>query len=102
MIKQRMYAGNLPLKLLVLYALVNLNNFGEIIIDARGKQIEKLLVLIELLRRLTKDLIEVELKYSYMEKEVKSNKLLLNKYITPVVEARIRKKNEISMTKTED
>jgi DNA-binding protein len=88
-----MYAGNLPLKSLVLYALVNLNNFGEIYIDARGKQIEKLLVLIELLRRLLKDKIEVELKYGYLEKEVNNNKLLLNKYITPVLEAKIRVKD---------
>jgi DNA-binding protein len=87
-----MYAGNLSLRRLLLYALVNLNNFDEIIIEARGKQIEKLLVLIELLRRITKDKIEVELKYGYLEKEVKNNKLLLNKYITPVLEARIRKK----------
>jgi len=92
MIKQRMYAGNLPLKLLVLYALFNLNNFNEIIIDARGKQIEKLLVLIEVLRRLLKDSIEIEIRFSYMEKEIKSDKVLLNKYITPVLEARIRKK----------
>ncbi|NAZ13395.1 MAG: hypothetical protein GU359_04495 [Desulfurococcales archaeon] len=93
MIRKQMYAGNLPLKSLVLYALVNLNNFGEIYIDARGKQIEKLLVLIELLRRLLKDKIEVELKYGYLEKEVNNNKLLLNKYITPVLEAKIRVKD---------
>jgi len=78
------------MKTLVMYALLSLNNYGEVVIDARGKQIEKLLVLIELLRRLTKDLIEVELKYSYLEKEVKNDKLLLHKYITPVLEARIK------------
>jgi DNA-binding protein Alba len=88
-----MYVGNLPLKSLVLYALLNLNNFDEIIIEARGKQIEKLLTLIELLRRITKDKIEVELKYGYLEKDVNNNKLLLNKYITPVLEAKIRVKN---------
>jgi len=93
MIKQRMYAGNLSLKRLVMYALINLNNFDEIIIEARGKQIEKLLVLIELLRRLTKNKIEVELKYGYLEKDVKNNRLLLNKYITPVIEAKIRVKD---------
>jgi len=92
-LKQRMYTGNLSLKRLVMYALMNLNNFDEIIIEARGKQIEKLLVLIELLRRITKDKIEVELKYGYLEKEVKNNKLLLNKYITPVLEAKIRVKD---------
>jgi len=92
-LKQRMYAGNLSLKRLVMYALMNLNNFDEIIIEARGKQIEKLLVLIELLRRITKDKIEVELKYGYLEKEVKNNRLLLNKYITPVLEAKIRVKD---------
>jgi len=91
-LKQRMYTGNLSLKRLVMYALMNLNNFDEIIIEARGKQIEKLLVLLELLRRLTQDSVVIEINYSYMEKEVKNNKLLLNKYITPVVEARIRKK----------
>jgi DNA-binding protein len=87
-----MYAGNLSLKRLVLYALLNLNNFGEVIINARGKQIEKLLILIELLKRLLKDSIEIEIRYSYLEKEAKSNKILLNKYIVPVLEARIRKK----------
>jgi len=92
-LKQRMYAGNLSLKRLVMYALMNLNNFDEIIIEARGKQIEKLLVLIELLRRITKDKIEVELKYGYLEKEVKNNRLLLNKYITPVLEAKIKVKD---------
>jgi len=92
MIRKQMYAGKLSIKKLVLYALVNLNNFGEIIVDARGKQIEKLLVLIELLRRLLKDSIEIEIRYSYLEKEVKNSKLLLNKYIVPVLEARIRKK----------
>ena len=91
-LKQRMYAGNLPLKTLVLYALFNLNNFNEIIIDARGKQIEKLLILIEVLKRLLKDSIEIEIRYYYMEKEAKSNKVLLNKYITPIAEAKIRKK----------
>ena len=92
-LKQHMYAGNLSLKRLVLYALLNLNNHDEIIIEARGKQIEKLLILIELLRRLTKNKIEVDLKYRYLEKEVINNKLLLNKYITPVLEAKIRVKN---------
>ena len=80
-----------------MYALMNLNYYGEIYIDARGKQIEKLLVLIELLRRLTKDSVVIEINYSYMEKEVKSDKLILNKYITPVVEAKIRVKNSEEM-----
>ena len=91
-LKQRMYAGNLSLKRLVMYALLSLNNYGEVVIDARGKQIEKLLILIELLRRLLKDSIEIEIRYFYLEKEAKTDRLLLNKYIVPIVEAKIRKK----------
>jgi len=92
MIRKQMYAGNLSLKRLVMYALLSLNNYGEVVIDARGKQIEKLLILIELLRRLLKDSIEIEIRYFYLEKEAKTDRLLLNKYIVPIVEAKIRKK----------
>ena len=92
---RKYWVGSLPAKKLILSVLMDLNfYYKEIIIEAKGNKIPKLLTILEILRRLTHDSLEIELKYSYIEDDSIENKngIFFNKLLIPVVEARIRKK----------
>ncbi len=49
-------------------------NYKEVLLEARGNKIPKLLVILEILRRLTHDSLEIEMKYSYIEDDSIKNK----------------------------
>ncbi len=92
---RKYWVGSLPAKKLILSILMDLNfNYKEVLLEARGNKIPKLLVILEILRRLTHDSLEIEMKYSYIEDDSIKNKngIFFNKLLIPVVEARLRKK----------
>jgi DNA-binding protein len=92
---KKYWVGSLSAKKLILSILMDLNfNYKEVLLEARGNKIPKLLVILEILRRLTHDSLEIELKYSYIEDDNIKNKngLFFDKLLIPVVEARLRKK----------
>ena len=87
--------GSLPTKKLILSALIDLNLHGEVIIEAKGNKISKLLTVIEILRRLTHNSIDVKISYSFIENDVENkNELLFNKLLIPVMYAEIRTKGD--------
>ena len=92
---KKYWVGSLPAKKLILSVLMDLNfHYKEIIIEAKGDKIPKLLTVVEILRRLTRDSLDVKISFNFIEDENVKNKngLFFNKLLIPVVEARIRKK----------
>jgi|GEM_PF-3453450 len=88
--------GSLPTKKLILSALIDLNLYGEVIIEARGNKISKLLTAVEILKRLTHNSIDVKITYSFIEEDRIENKneLLFNKLLIPVMYAEIRTRGD--------
>jgi len=88
--------GSLPTKKLILSALIDLNLHGEVIIEAKGNKISKLLTVIEILKRLTHNSIDVKISYTFIENDRIENKneLLFNKLLIPVMYAEIRTKGD--------
>ena len=88
--------GFLPTKKLILSILTDLNlNYKEVIIEAKGNKISKLLTVVEILRRLTHNSIDVKISYSFIEDDVENkNELLFNKLLIPVMYAEIRIKDQ--------
>jgi len=94
---KKYWVGSLPAKKLILSVLMDLNfNYKEVLLEARGKKIPKLLTILEILRRLTHDSLDVKISFNFIEDENVKNKngLFFNKLLIPVAEARLRKKLE--------
>jgi len=93
---RKYWVGSLSVKKLILSVLMDLNFHGEVIIEARGNKIPKLLTVVEILRRLTHDSLDVKISFNFIEDENVKNKngLFFDKLLIPVAEARLRKKLE--------
>ena len=91
---KKYWVGRISTKKLILSLLIDLNLHGEVMIEAKGPRISKLLSVVEILKRLTNDSIDVKITYSFVEEDVENkNELLFNKLLIPVMYAEIRVKD---------
>jgi len=91
---KKYWVGRISTKKLVLSVLVDLNLHGEVMIEAKGPRISKLLSVVEILKRLTHDSIDVKINYSFIEEDVENkDELLFKKLLIPVMYAEIRVKD---------
>jgi len=91
---KKYWVGRISTKKLILSLLIDLNLHGEVMIEAKGPRISKLLSVVEILKRLTNDSIDVKITYSFIEEDVENkNELLFNKLLIPVMYAEIRVKD---------
>jgi len=92
---KKYWVGRISTKKLVLSLLIDLNLHGEVMIEAKGPRISKLLSVVEILKRLTHDSIDVKISYSFIEEDRIENKndLFFKKLLIPVMYAEIRVKD---------
>jgi len=92
---KKYWVGRISTKKLILSVLVDLNLHGEVMIEAQGPRISKLLSVVEILKRLTHDSIDVKITYSFIEEDRIENKdeLLFKKLLIPVMYAEIKVKD---------
>jgi len=91
---KKYWVGRISTKKLVLSVLMDLNLHGEVMIEAKGPRISKLLSVVEILKRLTHDSIDVKITYSFIEEDVENkDELLFKKLLIPVMYAEIKVKD---------